>query len=126
MVAMKPTRFMSNSQAMLDQSSNTCDKTHTHKPLHGKYSEETAYYPLGLINSSLQGMKLQAAEDTPNQDEARARKRPVQQLICAAKPQSAKMPISKTLGKCKMSCTDGKLATESVYDPVNVKQTYLN
>ena len=98
MAAMKPTRSMSNSQAVLNQLSKRCDKTHQHKPLHGKDSEETAYYPLGLINSILKVMNLQAAEDELRQNEARANHRPVQQLICAARPQNAKTPLSKTLG----------------------------
>ena len=33
------------------------------------------------------------------------------------------MPISKVLGKCKMSHTDGRSANEILYDTVNVKQT---
>ena len=99
MAAMKPTRFMSNSKAMLSQLSKRCDKTHRHKPLHGKICEEAAYCPLGLINSILKGMNLQAAEYVLRQNEARANHRPVQQLRCAARPHNAKAPISKELGK---------------------------
>ena len=46
MAALKPTKFMSNSQAMLSQMGKRCDTTHKHKPLHGKDCEEAAYDPL--------------------------------------------------------------------------------
>ena len=117
---------MSNPQAMLSQLSKRCDRTHQHKPLHGKECEEAAYYPLGLINSILNGVNLQAAKDVLRQNEARANYRSVQQLFCAARPANAKMQISKVLGKCKMSRTDGRSAIEIVYDTVNVKQTYFD
>ena len=126
MAAMKPTKCMSNSQALLNQMSKRCDKTHRHKPLHGEDCEEAACYPLGLTNSILKGMNLQAAEDVLRQNEARANYRPAQQLICAARPQNTKTPIPKVLGKCKMSRTDGKPTIEIVYDTVNVKQTYFD
>ena len=126
MAAMNPTRFMSNSQAMLSQLSKRCDKTHKHKPLHRNNREEAAYDPLGLINSILKSMNLQAAEDTLKRNEARASRRPVQQLRCAARPQNAKMPISKILGKYKMSRTEGKPAIEIVYDMVRRKQKYVD
>ena len=123
----RPAACMMNSsmicKQMTQQSSKRSGKTHKHKPLHGKDCEEAAYDPLGLINLILKGMNFQAAEDTLRQNEARANHRPIQQLIRAARSQNAKIPISKILGKCKMSRTDSKPAIGIVHDSVTFKQT---
>jgi hypothetical protein len=56
-LAMKPTRFMSNSPQMIRCLSRTCDKSHTHQPLSGGRCAAAAFYPLPLIRAILEGMR---------------------------------------------------------------------
>ena len=56
-LAMKPTRFMSNSPQMIQCLSRTCDKSHTHQPLAGGRCAAAAFYPLPLVRAILEGMR---------------------------------------------------------------------
>ena len=56
-LAMKPTRFMTNSPQMIQCLSRTCDKSHTHQPLSGGRCAEAAFYPLPLVRAILEGMR---------------------------------------------------------------------
>ena len=56
-LAMKPTRFMSNSPQMIQCLSRTCDKSHTHQPLSGGRCAAAAFYPLPLVRAILEGMR---------------------------------------------------------------------
>ena len=56
-LAMKPTRFMSNSPQMIQCLSRTCDRSHTHQPLTGGRCAAAAFYPLPLVRAILEGMR---------------------------------------------------------------------
>ena len=91
---------MSNSKVMLIELGRKCDRSHSHKTLHGKDCEMAAFYPLKLIRAILKGIALQAAEDKLRRQEARDNLRNVQQIkVYAARAPNAKTPISKVLGK---------------------------
>ena len=61
--AMKPTRFMSNSDVMLQQLMRKCDHEHIHQPLVGGRCKAAAMYPEGLVKAILRGISLQATQD---------------------------------------------------------------
>ena len=56
-LAMKPTRFMSNSPQMVQCLSRTCDKSHTHQHLAGGRCAAAAFYPMPLVRAILEGMR---------------------------------------------------------------------
>ena len=64
----KPTRFVSNSAAMLEELSLKCDGKHRHIPLEGGRAGKAAIYPLRLIRAIITGM---------------ARTREAEQALCA-------------------------------------------
>ena len=63
MPALKPTRFITNSQCMANQLSRRCGREHVHQPLVGNRCRDAAYYPLPLVKAMLRGIALQATED---------------------------------------------------------------
>ena len=53
--ALKPTKFMTNSEIMANQLMRRCNKLHRHQPLVGGRCKAAAMYPVGLIKSILKG-----------------------------------------------------------------------
>ena len=62
---LKPTRFMSNSLAMLKRLSKVCKGDHQHQALLGGRAAAAAFYPLPLLRAILQGVA-----DTTKADQA--------------------------------------------------------
>jgi len=63
MAANKPTTFLSNSTKMLSQLGRRCDGSHEHRKLRGKDLSEAAFYPDGLVLSSIKGMNLKHSDE---------------------------------------------------------------
>ena len=59
MPALKPTKFMANSVPMAELLTKRCDHTHLHQPLHGNRCAAAAFYPLGLVRTLIEGIRLQ-------------------------------------------------------------------
>ena len=53
---LKPTRFMSNSVAMLKRLHGLCPRDHKHQPLLGGRASSASFYPIPLLRAILQGM----------------------------------------------------------------------
>ena len=60
---MKPTRFMSNSQVLLQELSRKCRGCPKHGPLSGKHAKAAAIYPRGLCRAVCQGVRKQLELD---------------------------------------------------------------
>ena len=63
MAALKPTRFISNSSAMLRQLGSRCDKSHQHQHIVGNRAKDAAFYSVPLVRAIIKGMTLQATEN---------------------------------------------------------------
>ena len=64
MLAKKPTRFMTNSQALGRELARRCDNTHEHQPLLDGWAKDAARYPPGLCRAICRGIskeKMQRA-----------------------------------------------------------------
>ena len=61
--ALKPTKFLTNSELMAAQLSRRCSKDHVHQPLVGGRCKNAAMYPSKLVRSILKGVALQAEAD---------------------------------------------------------------
>ena len=61
--AMKPTKFMTNSQAMAEQLCKRCQGNHDHQHLVGNRCAAAAFYPAPLVKAMLRGITLQAVQD---------------------------------------------------------------
>ena len=64
MLAKKPTRFMTNSQALGRELARRCDNTHEHQPLLDGRAKDAARYPPGLCRAICRGIskeKMQRA-----------------------------------------------------------------
>ena len=59
--ALKPTKWMTNSQIMSEQLNTRCDKSHDHQHLTGGRCKDAAFYPLPLVRAILKGIELQSA-----------------------------------------------------------------
>ena len=59
-LAMKPTMFMTSSQAMAECLDRKCDRSHVHQHLEGGRAAEAAFYPLALIRAILRGIRATA------------------------------------------------------------------
>ena len=66
--ALKPTRFLTNSEIMAEQLSRRCSKDHIHQPLVGGRCKDAAMYPSKLVRSILKGVTLQAEADAQSAD----------------------------------------------------------
>lgn len=62
--AMKPTRFMTNSQTMAHQLSTRCNREHAHQHLTGGRYRDAAFYPAPLVRAILRGMAIRKDSDT--------------------------------------------------------------
>ena len=62
MPALKPTKFLTNSEVMARQLSLRCPKNHDHQPLVGGRCKDAAMYPIDLVKAILKGISLQAKE----------------------------------------------------------------
>ena len=51
--ALKPTKWLTNSQVMSEQLSKRCDGSHQHQHLTGGRCKDAAFYPLPLVRSIL-------------------------------------------------------------------------
>jgi len=71
--AMKPTRFMTTSQAMADCLDRRCDRSHKHQHLAGGRAAEAAFYPLPLIQAILKGIRATADSEKFNKESAEKR-----------------------------------------------------
>ena len=65
---MKPTRFLSTSQQMVECLEKRCDRSHKHQGLSGGRAAEAAFYPLPLIRAILNGMKATADSQAYHRD----------------------------------------------------------
>ena len=62
--ALKPTKFLTNSELMANQLSRRCSKDHQHQPLVGGRCKDAAMYPAGLVRAILRGIALQSEADS--------------------------------------------------------------
>ena len=60
--ALKPTKFLTNSEIMSRQLSQRCTKDHVHQPLVGGRCKDAAMYPVPLVQAVLGGIALQSRE----------------------------------------------------------------
>ena len=60
--ALKPTKFLTNSEIMSRQLSRRCTKDHDHRPLVGGRCSAAAMYPVPLVKATLHGIAPQAKE----------------------------------------------------------------
>ena len=70
---MKPTRFMTTSQAMADCLDCRCDRSHKHQNLVGGRAAEAAFYPLPLIKAILKGIRATADSEKFSRESAEER-----------------------------------------------------
>ena len=61
--AKKPTKFMTNSQAMANQLNKRCRGDHEHQHLVGNRCAAAAFYPTPLVKAMIRGIALQSVED---------------------------------------------------------------
>ena len=61
--AMKPTRFMTNSECIAYQLEQKCDKQHEHQPLTQGRAEAAAQYPVEMCERIIDGMRQQITSD---------------------------------------------------------------
>ena len=60
--ALKPTKFLTNSEIMSNQLKLRCTKDHDHQPLTGGRCKDAAMYPIPLVKAILRGIALQSKE----------------------------------------------------------------
>ena len=56
--AMKPTRFMTNSECVAEEVSNRCDGSHTHQPLTQGRAADAAIYPKNYVKELRKGLRI--------------------------------------------------------------------
>jgi hypothetical protein len=66
--AMKPTRFLTTSQQMVECLDKRCDRSHKHQHLSSGRAAEAAFYPLPLIRAILKGMRDTADSEAYHRD----------------------------------------------------------
>ena len=65
---MKPTRFLTTSQQVVECLDKICDRSHKHQHLSGGKAAEAAFYPLPLIRAILKGMRDTADSEANHRD----------------------------------------------------------
>ena len=68
--AKKPTRFLTNSKAIMEKVSNRCPGDHRHVPLVGGRANAAAEYPDKLIDAILDGYEIESANKIFNIQES--------------------------------------------------------
>ena len=123
--ALKPTRFMTSSKFMADRLSNRCDKSHKHQQLVGGRCAEAAYYPLGLIDAMLHGMR-----DTADfENNIKNRDRETRQCVSAVSSSAGEIPVLEKATTIPLTSevpfTNGKMC-QIVYDDNNFRLKYVD
>ena len=67
--AMKPTRFMSNSEHILGRLECRCDGSHVHQPLIQGRAKAAAIYPVEMCELIIEGLKVQMERDLESVNE---------------------------------------------------------
>ena len=87
--ALKPTKFMTNSQVMRDQLGRRCSRDHVHQPLVGGRCKNAAFYPVKLVKAILRGIALQAEQDFQRKRARRHTDNEINQVFAIPMPRSA-------------------------------------
>ena len=92
--AMKPSRFLTTSQQMVECLDKRCDRSHKHEHLSGGRAGEVAFYPLPLIRAILKGVTATADSETYHRDNVIEQ----HELINAIAETQASLPTSASQG----------------------------
>ena len=121
--AMKPTRYMSNSPAMLNELTRLCNRTHAHQQRAGGRAKPAEAYPLVLVLATLRGMNRTAKDMKSVNLSCQAGRDVIMQVAQYNSPthseeRHAPMPPSSHPLQAR-----GEMTT--TFDPASVRQNYF-
>ena len=107
--ALKPTKFMTNSEPMSRLLTKRCQHKHIHQPLEGNRCAAAAFYPIPLIRTLIRGMALQKQLSVRS-------KAPKHQVYAVDGSDDKNVPMSSSIRKM----TGGHIEIE--YDEANFRK----